>query len=99
VQSDESSAEVGRNPFKMSRELTQSEVASQELLMNATKGAHEVTQERPHAFGCVEMHFADADGIRIAHPCVACVTKGEVGAVKVVVAAPLIGIHLSADLW
>jgi hypothetical protein len=38
--------------------LTDGKIASQELFVNATEKAHEVTDERPHAFNRVDMDFA-----------------------------------------
>ena len=78
--------------------LTDGKIGSQELLMNATKWAHEVTDEGPHAFNGVDMDFAEAIAIVVTRPFFERMTHGVVRAVQVVVALPFISIDL-AVLW
>src|SRR5260221_13284549 len=75
-------------------ELAHCQIARQELLMNATKEAHKVTDKDPHAFESVDMHFADAIAVVIPRPFTLGVTNGGVRTGKVVIAAPFIGINM-----
>lgn len=79
-------------------ELMNSHIASQVLLMNASKRAQEIAKASPTAFIRITMDFSNAIAIIVTRPLVEAVTNGIAHAFQIIVAVIFVGIHCCPGL-
>ena len=79
--------------FEINAKLTDGNIPSKKLLMNAAKGTQEITNGRPNAFNGIGVNFSNPIGISVCCPLALTVAHRVMTAVESQVALPLIGIN------
>ena len=79
--------------FEINAKLTDGNIPSKKLLMNAAKGTQEITNGRPNAFNGIGVNFSNPIGISVCCPLPLTVAHRGMTAVESQVALPLIGIN------
>src|SRR5258708_23759129 len=89
---------MGNDALEVDVKLTDGKISGQEFLVNATKQAHEVADQRPHAFNGIDMDLTQAITIIIPRPFFESMRHGAMRTVHLVVTLPFIGIDVAAIL-